>query len=193
MSIVFYCVRAIFDTYKFVTIMLSEFIHLTYNRHKLIDFFIQHDTLPAVTKCNECGSRLDLNKGTLLFTCNKRRFVKNIHKKCISQKCKFKKSAKVGTWFGNSNIDISLLCRLTAYFIMLPPLRVQFFTLNTGWSKLIIIDWVNFCREVHAFSSKNIYIIMYVLYIYIYKYYRSVYTGPESTKKSLKVQDIQLK
>jgi len=123
--------------------------------------------LPAVTNCNECGSRKDLNKDTLIFTCNKRCFVKNIHKKRISQKCRFQKSAKVGTWFGNSNIDISLLCRLTTYFIMLPPARVQFLILDTGLSKRTIIDWLNFCREVHASSSKNIYYYVCIVYLYL--------------------------
>ncbi|KYN03583.1 hypothetical protein ALC62_05568 [Cyphomyrmex costatus] len=128
--------------------MLSDFINLTFNTDKLIEFFIRHNILSAVTNCNECENIVHLNTKTLMFTCRKKRFVKNIHKKRISQQCRFERSGKVGTWFGNSNLDISLICRLTAYFIMFPPPRVHFLSLDTGLSRVTAIDWLNFCREV---------------------------------------------
>ncbi|KYQ47743.1 hypothetical protein ALC60_13231 [Trachymyrmex zeteki] len=135
--------------------MLSDFINLTYNRDKLIEFLIQHGVLPVVINCNQCESILNLNTKTLMFICRKRHFVKNTNKKRISQQCKFERSAKVGTWFDNTNLDVSLICRLTVYFIMFPPPRVQFLTLDTGLTKVTVIDWLNFCREICVYWAKK--------------------------------------
>lgn len=128
--------------------MLSEFINITYSKNKLIDYLIEHSILSSETNCEQCGSVVNLNKEQCMFTCRKNHFVKNVHKKCVNKRCRFERSAKVGTWFSNSKIDMSIICRIIVYFIMLPPPRVKFLALDTGLPSTTVIDCINFCREV---------------------------------------------
>ncbi|KYN17169.1 hypothetical protein ALC57_10555 [Trachymyrmex cornetzi] len=112
--------------------MLSEFINITYCKNKLIDYLVEHCVLSPETNCDQCGSVVNLNKKKLMFTCQKYHFVKNAHKKRVMERYRFERSVKVGTWFSNNKIDMSIICRITAYFITFPPPRVKFLSLDTG-------------------------------------------------------------
>jgi len=72
--------------------------------------------------------------------------IKNAHKKRVSMRCDFKKSAKVGTWFHKSHLDIATICKIVACFLMMRDPRHD--TLDeTGVASATIVDWFNFFAE----------------------------------------------
>jgi len=120
-----------------------EFGHLTYELQKLIDFLIQHNVLKSVIKCSKCGNDVHINKETLIYRCGRRYYEKNVHKKLIKKCCNFFKSAKAGTWFDKSNLDVGTVCRLVACFLMLEHPRQERTQIETGIaSPTTIVDCV---------------------------------------------------
>jgi len=130
--------------------MLSflEFGVITYSKEKLINFLIEHGVLTHTITCSKCGNDVDINKETLMYRCNKRYITKNVHKKRISAQCNFTISAKHGTWFDKSHLDVGTICRIVACFLMLRHPRQDDTIDETGVSPTTIVDWFNFCREV---------------------------------------------
>jgi len=67
--------------------------------------------------------------------------------------CNFKLSAFHGIWFEQAHLDLPKICRFIAYFLMLRPPRFEFLQLELEITKKTIVDWTNFCREVHNISA----------------------------------------
>ncbi|XP_028046186.2 uncharacterized protein LOC118644227 [Monomorium pharaonis] len=135
---------------------LFDFVYLTYDNEKLIDFLIQHHVLTSTITCSECGNDITINKKTLMYRCQKRYYVKNVHKKRVAKQCNFYKSAKVGTWFHKSHLDVATICKIAACFLMLRHPRQDDTQSETGVSSTTVVDWFNFCREVCVFwAEKN--------------------------------------
>src|SRR5436190_10160795 len=131
---------------------LIKFGHLTYSQEKLVDFLIQRGVLACTIKCSKCGNDINIDKETLMFRCRKRYYEKNIHKKRVLKQCDFEKSAKSGTWFDRSHLDVATVCRIVACFLMLRHPRQDDTMDETGVSSpTTIVDWFNFCREVIIF------------------------------------------
>ena len=74
--------------------------------------------------------------------------IKNVHKKRVSKQCDFYKSAKEGTWFDKSNLDVGTVCKIVACFLMLRHPRQDDTQEETGAARATIVNWFNFCREV---------------------------------------------
>ncbi|XP_071576627.1 uncharacterized protein [Temnothorax nylanderi] len=130
---------------------LLEFARLTYNKIELIDFLIQHGVLANTIKCSQCGDNINIDKDTLTYRCRRRYYIKNIHKKRVCKQCDFYKSAKTGTWFHKSHLDIATICKIVACFLMLRHPRHDITMAETGVASATITDWFNFCREVCVF------------------------------------------
>lgn len=127
--------------------LFFDFIQLMANTEDLIDFLIQHGVLPSKINCGNCGVKLSIDKRTLLFRCQ-RYLPTPSKKKRVSRKCNFKKSAKVGTWFQNSNLKLATICKIIASFLMLRPPRQEDLEEELGVSSTTVVDWFSFCREV---------------------------------------------
>ena len=127
---------------------LLEFAHIIHSKEKLVDFLIEHHVLASTITCTQCGKNLSIDKETLSYRCNKRYMVKNVHKKRVSTQCNFRKSAKEGTWFGQSNLDVGTVCKIVACFLMLRHPRQDDTQEETGAAWATIVDWFNFDREV---------------------------------------------
>lgn len=134
---------------------------MTFCNEQLIDFLIQHGVLAASIKCSICNNNININKETLMYKCRRRYNVKNVHKKRVSKQCDFIKSAKAGTWFDKSHLDVATICKIVACFLMLKHPRQDETQEETDVSSpTTIVDWFNFCREVIIF-----YILINLLYI----------------------------
>lgn len=131
---------------------LLEFGCLSFDNDKLINFLIEHGVLANIIKCSNCSNDVNICKKTLTYRCDKRYYIKDAHKKRISKRCNFYQSARTGTWFSNSNLDVGTICRLVACFLMLQHPRQDRTQVETGIaSPTTIVDWFNFCREVIMF------------------------------------------
>ncbi|XP_067213901.1 uncharacterized protein [Linepithema humile] len=131
---------------------LLEFAHLTYSKERLVDFLIQHGILACTITCSKCGNNVNIDKETLSYRCRKQYFVKNVHKKRVREQCQFYKSAKCGTWFDKTNLDVGIVCKIVACFLMLQYPRQDDTQDETGVSSPnTIVDWFSFCREVCVF------------------------------------------
>nr|XP_012235852.1 PREDICTED: uncharacterized protein LOC105680022 [Linepithema humile] len=140
---------------------LLEFAHLTYSKERLVDFLIQHGILACTITCSKCGNNVNIDKETLSYRCRKQYFVKNVHKKHVREQCQFYKSAKCGTWFDKTNLDVGIVCKIVACFLMLRYPRQDDTQDETGVSSPnTIVDWFSFCREV---------IILILIFPIIYK------------------------
>ncbi|KYQ53651.1 hypothetical protein ALC60_03886 [Trachymyrmex zeteki] len=131
--------------------LFFDFIQLMGNKEHIIEFLIQHGVIPSTINCEKCDEILFLNKETLLFRCRKRFLEKRNKKKSIARQCDFKKSCKVGTWFGRSNLDLATILQIVASFLMLRPPRQEDLEEELGLSPNTVVDWFSFCREVYAF------------------------------------------
>jgi len=127
---------------------LIDFSYIIRCKGELVDFLIKHGVLISTITCDKCGNNVNINKETLVFHCNRRYAMINAHKKRVSMKCNFKKSAKIGTWFHKSHLDIATICRIVACFLMLRHPRHDDTLDETGVASATIVDWFNFCREV---------------------------------------------
>jgi len=83
--------------------------------------------------------------------------------------CNFKISALNGTWFSQAVINITTVCRLICYVMMMNAPRQRFLEKELNISSHAAVDWVNFCREVIILC---IFMILFVstLYILIFKF-----------------------
>ncbi|KYQ59911.1 hypothetical protein ALC60_01006 [Trachymyrmex zeteki] len=91
-----------------------------------------------------------------MYKCRRRYYVKNVNKKRVAERCDVYRSAKIGTWFHNSNLDVGTICRLVACFLMLQHPRQDRTQVETGiTSPTTIVDWFNFCREVCVFWAEK--------------------------------------
>jgi len=128
---------------------LIDFSYIIRCKEELVDFLIKHGILMSTITCDKCGNDLNINKETLVFHCNRRYTkMKNAHKKRVSIKYDFKKSAKVDTWFHKSRLDIATICKIIACFLMLRHPRHDDMLDETGAASSTIVDWFNFYREV---------------------------------------------
>ncbi|XP_018342992.1 PREDICTED: uncharacterized protein LOC108749007 [Trachymyrmex septentrionalis] len=135
---------------------LSKYIHLTYSQENLIDFLVEHHLLVATMNCDNCKEIIDLNEETLLFVCKKKTITeKENNKKSLNAICNFKRSATKGTWFDRLDTDLQIICRLTAYFVMVPRTRQKFLRYETGLSVPTINEWIKYCREVCVYWAKK--------------------------------------
>ncbi|EFN60643.1 hypothetical protein EAG_00231, partial [Camponotus floridanus] len=50
-------------------------------------------------------------------------------------------SAKTNTWLANCNLDIAIVTRFVAYFLMIRPPRFEFFKQELQLSDKTIVDW----------------------------------------------------
>jgi len=132
---------------------LIDFSYIIKCKEELVDFLIKHGVIICTITCGKCRNELNINKETLLFHCNRRYIIKNVHKKRVSVKCDFKKSAKVGTWFHKSHLDIATICKIVACFLMMRHPRHDDTLDETGVASATIVDWFNFCREVIIISQ----------------------------------------
>lgn len=98
--------------------------------------------------CVKCNNKLKINRHNLSFCCQKIRYEKNAHKKYVKKKCNFKASVKLDTWFYKSKLNLETICRITAYFIMLRPPQQEFLCKELQISRISVVDWISFCREV---------------------------------------------
>ncbi|XP_011867709.1 PREDICTED: uncharacterized protein LOC105561931 [Vollenhovia emeryi] len=80
-----------------------------------------------------------------------RSYIKNVHKRRVSKRCNFYRTARVGTWFHQSNLDIATICKIVACFLMFRHPRQDDTVDETGVASPTIIDWFSFCREVCVF------------------------------------------
>ena len=109
-----------------VKMQLHEFLAITHDIEKLIDFLIENNLINNEIYCQKCNNKLQINKSNLLFRCRNVFYEKNVHKKYVKIQCDFKVTAKLDTWFSKSKLNLETICRLTAYFIMLRPPRQDF-------------------------------------------------------------------
>jgi len=147
-------VKGIVDFAKYIIKMLFfDFIQLIGNKDHLLEFLIQHGVIPSTINCEKCDEILFLDKETLLFRCRKKFLEKRNKKKSIARQCDFKKSCKVGTWFGRSNLDLATICKIVASFLMLRPPRQEDLEEELGLSPNTVVDWFSFCREVNIYIN----------------------------------------
>ncbi|RLU25466.1 hypothetical protein DMN91_001622 [Ooceraea biroi] len=64
--------------------------------------------------------------------------------------CNFKISALTNTWFERAALDITKICRLISYFLLLNSPRQLFLQEELSITSRTAVDWINFCRELLA-------------------------------------------
>ncbi|XP_071635498.1 uncharacterized protein [Temnothorax longispinosus] len=135
---------------------LHEFLAVTHDREKLINYLIEHHLINKEIQCPKCNNKLIIDTSNVRFRCRKTHYEKNSSKKYVKKQCQFQTSAKCDTWFSKSKLSLETACRLTAYFIMLRPPRHRFLCTELQLSDHSVVDWISFCREVCIYwAEKN--------------------------------------
>ena len=64
---------------------LHEFLAITHDREKLINFLIQNNLISGEISCPKCNNKLKINRNNLSFRCQKVFCEKNMHKKYVKK------------------------------------------------------------------------------------------------------------
>lgn len=122
---------------------IREFVNLLSDRRRVVDFLVEHGVLNRNSQCNTCGSRLDININTLLYTCSKKYRIRKKVKKCTT-----KKNGRKGTWFSKSRLSIEDVLYFTVLWLRLPYPRQKFIMRELKCCDRTVVDWSSYCREV---------------------------------------------
>ncbi|XP_024888850.1 uncharacterized protein LOC112465514 [Temnothorax curvispinosus] len=139
-----------------VKMQLHEFLAVTHDKDKLMNYLIEHNVISNEIYCPKCNNKLKLNRDNFSFRCRKALYEKDKHKKYVKKQCTFRGTVRFNTWFSKSKLSLETICRMTAYFIMLRPPRLMFMCTELQLSQHSVVDWISFCREVCIYwAEKN--------------------------------------
>lgn len=99
--------------------------------------------LPSSVNCKFCLQPAKLNSHWTHWRCQR---VHQINDQRV--RCAFSQSIKAKTLLENSSLDISHLCKLIAYFTMLPPPHQDFLSAQLNISSATVVSWTTYIREV---------------------------------------------
>nr|KAI8736835.1 hypothetical protein BgiMline_025989 [Biomphalaria glabrata] len=141
-------------------IRLHEFLSLTDNPEQLDQFLINHKVIPGIKYCSICSNRmrLALRDGNPTFVCQRSMYIKNPNKKKVRKICTKSVSQNRGTIFENSNLKSgprSTICKLIAFWVMVPPPRIDFLCLELKMSRKTCLDWCSCLRQVCDFANQT--------------------------------------
>ena len=95
-----------------------------------------------------------------LFHCKKPYYKIIKGRKLRKIMCNLKINVYHGTFEG-TYMDLAKICRFIAYFLMLQPPRHKFLMIELQMNDSVVIDWMNFYREV------NYKILFYTVHLYL--------------------------
>ncbi|KAK5640057.1 hypothetical protein RI129_010868 [Pyrocoelia pectoralis] len=124
-----------------------SFIALCTRTDELISFLQAHQVLPATVDCPKCKAPCKfVQEGfRLRFRCL-RRF--KVPKRKLSKRCNFSVSAKKGTIFDGSHLNITTICQFICHWLHGAYPRQRFLVEELQMSSATIIAWSSFCREI---------------------------------------------
>ena len=109
----------------------------------LLSDVLMHGLITKTDEYLTCHKRVNLNVNNFMFTCDK--FYKKGKK---VKKCKFRKSAKKGTWFERSKLNFEDIIYMTILWLKLSHPRQHFIKNEVRCSSSTFVDWASFCREI---------------------------------------------
>ncbi|XP_071576882.1 uncharacterized protein [Temnothorax nylanderi] len=130
--------------------LLHEFINLTYNKQRLIEYLCEKKVIRREITCPQCNTVINItyeSKRQILHCSNK--YYKQVRGRKKQRKtCNFKISIFHGTWFAKQHLAMVDVCRFIAYFLYIHPPRHTFLRQELQITDHTIVDWTNFCREL---------------------------------------------
>lgn len=102
------------------------------------DFLIAHGVIRNTVKCDTCGDEVTLQ----ITPCQLLQF------RCSSEVCNFTKSARKGTFVGNSRLTLDQIVTFCALWCLLPNPRHNTLKAEVEIPNSAAINWSVYCREV---------------------------------------------
>lgn len=133
-----------------------EFLALTTRRNELLNYLCAKNVIRRRIKCPRCENTVTYNNETsLIIHCTNHYYKQTKKHKRKRMICNFKISILNGTWFSHALLDISTICRIICYVMMMNSPRQMFIQRELDISAHTAVDWINFCREVGALCDRN--------------------------------------
>ncbi|KAK5647874.1 hypothetical protein RI129_002766 [Pyrocoelia pectoralis] len=122
-----------------------SFIGLCTRVEELISFLQMHDVLPQSIDCPTCNKPCVLNQDTshLRFRCRR---TSKVYKKRTTKRFSF--SAKKGTFFDGSHLDITTICQFVCHWLHSSYPRQRFICQQLQMTPVTVVYWSHFCRQV---------------------------------------------
>ncbi|XP_031346116.1 uncharacterized protein LOC116172974 [Photinus pyralis] len=126
---------------------LLSFSDLCHRERDLISFLQDHLVLPGTVACPKCKKDCYLAREDtrLRFRCQRQVKVPKTRK---TKKCPFSVTAKKGTFFEGSHLDVPTVCRFVACWLMVHYPKKRFIMEELQVSSRTFVDWSSLCREV---------------------------------------------
>lgn len=134
---------------------VTYFESVSFNEDRIIEFLIKHCVIKGLTNCESCGRSCILNRQTFKFRCNKK-IVKGNKKKTT---CRFRRSARVGTFFHCMKLPFDVYFKLLAVLLHTGPPRHRFIRRELNVASATIVYFFSFCRRVfmdHIITNSSI-------------------------------------
>uniref|UniRef100_A0A1B6F3R1 Transposase n=2 Tax=Cuerna arida TaxID=1464854 RepID=A0A1B6F3R1_9HEMI len=117
---------------------------LRLDRGWVVEFLVEHQVFMPEIKCPKCNNRLKLNKEKLHYRC----YNYIARKKKKKKQCTVGISAKVGTLFEHSRIDIMVYWRLIILLLHVRPPRYKLLIEELGIANRSVSSWCMYSRDV---------------------------------------------
>ncbi|KAK9874101.1 hypothetical protein WA026_002455 [Henosepilachna vigintioctopunctata] len=130
---------------------ISEFLTLIRDECKLNNFLNVHNVLTDEKICPKCNKSCKFNPNENTFQCSTAIVQSKGHKKRTRLACGFSVSASKSTYFENSELPISEICKFITFWVCV-NFSQHDLEEEIKWSSLTVVNWMSFCREV-CFSN----------------------------------------
>ncbi|XP_069702575.1 uncharacterized protein [Periplaneta americana] len=121
---------------------LSEFLTQFIDSMSIEDYLVAHGVLRGEVNCTSCGRSCSLSvskSGELFFRCNKGP---------RGNRCGFRKSARKGTFVGESTLSVKQIVTFCSMWCLLPNPRHKILMKDVEIGPACVVDWSGFCRQV---------------------------------------------
>uniref|UniRef100_A0A8D8VKW2 ISXO2-like transposase domain-containing protein n=1 Tax=Cacopsylla melanoneura TaxID=428564 RepID=A0A8D8VKW2_9HEMI len=122
-----------------------DMISLCYKPHseELVKFLKEHGCLSDQVRCSKCNDIKDASWTEVLFTCRTQAAAEN--KKPM---CAYSESVLTGTFFDNSELDISVVCNLVTEFLSKNYPIIEYLQNELDLPQETVVYWISRIREV---------------------------------------------
>uniref|UniRef100_A0A1B6DV20 ISXO2-like transposase domain-containing protein n=2 Tax=Clastoptera arizonana TaxID=38151 RepID=A0A1B6DV20_9HEMI len=118
---------------------------------EIIDFLLKHGVLKLYIDCKKCHNKLKLNRKQLNFKC----YARYSHQKKKRKQCTFFQSAKTGSFFYKSKIDLVTHFQMIALFLFKRGPRQRFIEEKYGIAQDSIVKSYLLYRDIFIYINEK--------------------------------------
>ncbi|KAK0041107.1 hypothetical protein Bpfe_029474 [Biomphalaria pfeifferi] len=129
---------------------LVDFCIIAEDNEKLNQFLCDHGVIPKTKNCPNCGTPMKLSLDHQTFFCYKGYILKKnkYTPMAIPMPCRKSVSQNSDTMFSKVSVPRSTLCKLVAFWALIPPPRLELMHIELSISFKTCMQWSKFLRSI---------------------------------------------